>query len=90
MATAVRLPNKAGWALDEAIHLDGDIAEHIEALLDFLEHEREVARNRFDTKAQLRIADATTALARLSQASGRLATLHRLARVNEYDRRFEQ
>ena len=87
MVTSVRLPNKAGWALDEAIQLDGDIAEHIATLLDALEHEREVAKHRYDTKAQLRIADAMTALARMQQATGRLATLHRLARANQYDGR---
>lgn len=87
MATKVRVPNKAGWALDEAIELDAEMAELLCELLDWLEVEGEIARNKFDTKAQLRIAKALHALARLKFHQGRLVVLHRLARQNEYDKR---
>jgi hypothetical protein len=60
---------------------------HDAVILTLIENERRAAKNRYDTKAQLRMADAVAALAQLQQATSRIATLHRLARSNEYDRR---
>lgn len=88
MATAVRPPNKVIWALDEAIaEHDPEIAERFEELLNRIEQEKEQARRRYDKAAQLRLADMAITLARLQQHTSRLASLHRQARANQYDRR---
>lgn len=88
MATAVRPPNKVIWALDEAIEEhDPEIAEQFEELLNRIEQEKEQARRRYDKAAQLRLADMAITLARLQQHTSRLASLHRQARANQYDRR---
>lgn len=88
MATKVRVPNKASWSLDEAIlEHDPEMAELLRRLFDWLEVEGEKARDRYDTKAQLRIAEAAHTLARLQYHQSRLVVLHRLARQNEYDKR---
>ena len=82
-----RLPNKAGWALDEAIDdHDPAIAELLERLVDQVEAEKSSAENRFDKTARLRMAELLLTLTRLQQHSARLATIHQLARRNEYDR----
>ncbi len=88
MATAVRPPNKVIWSLDEAIaEHDPAIAEGLEELLNRIEQEKEQARRRYDKAGQLRLADMAIALARLQQHTSRLASLHRQARSNQYDRR---
>jgi len=49
MSTPARLPNKAGWALDEALQEhDPAIACLLDDLIRHLEHEREAARSRYD------------------------------------------
>ena len=88
MSTKVRPPNKVIWALDEAIaEHDPDIAELLERLLTALEREDEAARARFDKAARLRLAESFAVLARLQGHTARLASLHRQARANEYDKR---
>lgn len=88
MATAVRPPNKVIWALDESIEEhDPAIADGMEELLNRIEAEKEHARRRFDRAGQLRLAELIAVLARLQQHTGRLASLHRQARSNQYDRR---
>lgn len=88
MATAVRPPNKVIWALDEATdEHDPDIAELLTDLLNRIEKEKEQAQRRYDKAAQLRLADMAITLARLQQHTGRLASLHRQARTNQYDKR---
>ena len=88
MATAVRPPNKVIWALDEAIdEHDPAIAEQLEQLLNRIEQEKEQAKRRYDKVGQLRLADMAITLARLQQHTSRLASLHRQARGNQYDRR---
>lgn len=87
MSTPARLPNKAGWALDEALQEhDPAIACLLDDLIRHLEHEREAARSRYDKAALIRQGDALLTVNRLQQHTGRLATLHRLARTNQYDR----
>lgn len=87
MATKVRIPNKAGWALNEALNEhDPEIAELMGMLLDQIQREREAAANRFDKSALLRLADMTATVAMLQRHISRLATIHWLARNNEYDR----
>ena len=82
-----RLPNKAGWALDEAItDHDPAVAELLEELVNQVETEKAAAEHRFDKTARLRIAEMLLTLARLQQHSARLATVHQLARHNDYDR----
>lgn len=84
---ANRLPNKAGWALDEAIdEHDPAIAELLERLVNQVEMEKAAAENRFDKTARLRIAELLLTLTRLQQHSARLSTIHQLARRNMYDR----
>lgn len=76
------------WALDESIdEHDPAIADGLEDLLNRIERETEHARRRFDKAGQLRLAELVTVLARLQQHTGRLASLHRQARANQYDRR---
>ena len=88
MTTKVRPPNKTLWALDEAIgEHDPDVAELIERLLTLLEREDEAARARFDKVTRLRLGEGFAVLARLQGHTGRLASLHRQARANEYDKR---
>lgn len=88
MATAVRPTNKVIWALSEAIEEhDGEIAELLGELVDRLESEQGIARQRFDKAGQLRVAEMVLLVARLQGHTGRLASLHRQARGNEYDRR---
>ncbi len=87
MATKVRPPNKTLWALDEAIEHDTDAAELLEQLLTQLEREQEEAKRRFDKAGQVRLAGAFVTLARLQAHQARVASLHRQARNNEYDRR---
>lgn len=88
MTTKVRPPNKVIWALDEAIaEHDPDVAELLERLLTQLEREDEAARQRFDKVTRLRLAESFAALARLQGHTARLASLHRQARANEYDKR---
>lgn len=87
MATALRATNKVIWAMQEAIALDAEIAEGLGALLDRLEGEQAAARNRFDKAGQLRVAEMVLMLARVQAATGRLASLHRQTKANEYDRR---
>lgn len=88
MSTKVRPPNKVLWALDEAIaEHDPDIAELIERLLTLMEREEEAARARFDKATRLRLGESFAALARLQGHTARLASLHRQARANEYDKR---
>lgn len=88
MSTKVRPPNKVLWALDEAIdEHDPDVAELIEKLLTLMEREDEAARARFDKATRLRLAESFAALARLQGHTARLASLHRQARANEYDKR---
>jgi chromosome segregation ATPase len=88
MATAVRPPNKVLWSLDEAItEHDPAIAEQLEELLNRIEQEKEQAKRRYDKAGQLRLADMAISLARLQQHTSRLASLHRQARSNQYDRR---
>lgn len=87
MTTKVRVPNKAGWALDEALEHDPDIAELLEQLLNQIERERAAAKNRYDKNAQLRLADLMHTAAQLQRLCSRLAALHHLARQNEYDKR---
>jgi len=87
VSTKVRPPNKVLWALDEAIdEHDPDVAELLERLLTLLEREDEAARARFDKAARLRLAESFAVLARLQGHTGRLASLHRQARANEYER----
>lgn len=88
MATALRATNKIIWAMDEAIaEHDGEVAELLTALTNRLEQEQEIARRRFDKGAQLRISEAFLLIARIQAHAARLASLHRQARANEYDRR---
>lgn len=88
MSTKVRPPNKVIWALDEAIaEHDPDVAELLERLLTQLEREDEVARSRFDKTTRLRLMESFAVLARLQGHTARLASLHRQARANEYDKR---
>lgn len=88
MSTKVRPPNKVLWALDEAIaEHDPDVAELVERLLATLEREEEAARARFDKAARLRLTESFAVLARLQTHTARLASLHRQARANEYDKR---
>ena len=88
MTTKVRPPNKTLWALDEAIaEHDPDVAELLERLLTQLEREDEAARQRFDKVTRLRLAESFAVLARLQGHTARLASLHRQARANEYDKR---
>jgi cell division septum initiation protein DivIVA len=88
MVTAVRATNKVIWAMDEAIQEhDGEVAELLSELTNRLEREQVIARNRFDKAAQLRVSEAFLLIARLQGHAARLASLHRQARVNEYDRR---
>ena len=88
MVTKIRPPNKTIWALDEAIaEHDADAAELVDQLAHYLEREEEMAKRRFDKDARLRIGEAALALTRLQLHLSRLATLHRLARANEYDKR---
>ncbi len=87
MSSRVRVPNKAGWALDECL-TDHDPAVNclLDDLIRHIECEREAARSRYDKPALIRQGDMLLAVTRLQQHAGRLATLHRLARANEYDR----
>lgn len=88
MATAVRATNKVIWAMDEAIQEhDAEVAELLSELTNRLEREQVIARNRFDKAGQLRVSEAFLVVARLQAHVARLASLHRQARVNEYDRR---
>ena len=88
MSTKVRPPNKVIWALDEAIaEHDPDVAELLERLLTLMEREEEAARARFDKTTRLRLAESFAVLARLQGHTARLASLHRQARANEYDKR---
>ena len=87
MATAVRSPNKVIWAMDEAIEHDADAAELLDSLINALERESEEARRRFDKTTQVRLGQAFVTLSRLQAHTARLASLHRQARRNEYDRR---
>lgn len=91
MTTRVRVPNKAGWALDEClIHHDPDLAELLVRLLDQIEREKEIAINRFDKNAQLRLAELLMTVAKLQIHFSRLTRLHQLARCNEYDKHTEE
>lgn len=91
MTTPVRVPNKAGWALDEClIEHDPELAELLVQLLAQMEKEREIAINRFDKNAQLRLADLLMTVAKLQIHFSRLTRLHQLARHNEYDRHEEK
>jgi hypothetical protein len=88
VSTKVRPPNKVIWALDEAIaEHDPDIAELLERLLTLMEREDEAAKARFDKATRLRMAESFAVLARLQGHTARLASLHRQARANEYDKR---
>jgi hypothetical protein len=87
MATKVRPPNKVLWALDEAIEHDTETAELLTQLLHALERENEEAKRRFDKGTQVRLGQAFVTLAKLQMHTGRLASLHRQARNNEYDKR---
>jgi hypothetical protein len=88
VSTKVRPPNKVIWALDEAIaEHDPDVAELLERLLTLMEREEEAARARFDKTTRLRLAESFAVLARLQGHTARLASLHRQARANEYDKR---
>jgi hypothetical protein len=87
MTTAVRPPNKVLWAMAEAIEHDADAAELLDQLVTTLERENEEAKRRFDKAGQMRLGQAFVTLARLQQHTARLASLHRQARANEYDRR---
>jgi hypothetical protein len=87
MATAVRPTNKILWAMAEAIEHDADVAELIETLINLLEKEKEQATQRFDKAGRLRLAEGFATLARLQSHTARIASLHRQARGNEYDRR---
>ncbi len=88
MATAVRPPNKVLWALTECIdEHDPEIAERFEELLNRIEQEKEQAKRRFDKAGQLRLAEMVVTLAHIQQHTSRLASLHRQARSNQYDKR---
>lgn len=87
MATAVRATNKVIWAMDEAIEHDGEVAELLGELVNRLEGEQGAARQRFDRAGQLRVSELVLVVARLQGHTGRLASLHRQARGNVYDRR---
>lgn len=88
MATAVRATNKIIWAMAEAIdEHDADIAELLSKLLTGLETEKETAKRRYDKGGQLRIAECISTVARIQNHTARLASLHRQAKANEYDRR---
>lgn len=85
--TTTRIPNKAGWALDECLtEHDPDIAELLVRLVNYVERERELAANRYDKNTLLRLADVLLAVALLQVHFSRLARLHSLARCNDYDR----
>lgn len=88
MPTALRATNKVIWAMDEATaEHDAEIADLLTTLTNRLEQEQEIARRRFDKSAQLRISEAFLLIARIQGHAARLASLHRQARANEYDRR---
>lgn len=88
MATKVRPTNKNIWAMDEAIDdHDPDIAELLEQLMSGLEGEKEMAQRRYDKAAQIRILEIYMLAARIQTHTARLASLHRQARNNEYDKR---
>lgn len=88
MATRVRPTNKNIWAMDEAIdEHDPDIAELLDQLMTGLEAEKEMAQRRFDRAAQIRILEMHMLAARIQTHTGRLASLHRQARTNQYDKR---
>lgn len=88
MSTTVRVPNKAGWALDEIIaDHDPEIAELLTQLVQLIECEKEAAKSRYDQKAQLRIGDQLLVVTKLQASLLRVMHLHRLARNNEYDKR---
>lgn len=87
MTTALRVPNKAGWALDECLaEHDPELAELLTQLVDQVERERQLAANRYDKNTLLRLADMLLTVALLQVHVSRLARLHLLARHNEYDR----
>lgn len=88
MATKVRPTNKNIWAMDEAIdEHDPDIAELLEELMTALEGEKQMAQRRYDKAAQIRIMEIYMLAARIQTHTGRLASLHRQARNNQYDKR---
>jgi chromosome segregation ATPase len=88
MATAVRPTNKVIWGMTEAIEdHDADIAELLQELMSGLEGEKEMAKRRFDKVAQIRVLELYMLAARIQTHTSRLASLHRQARNNEYDRR---
>lgn len=84
----MRAPNKVIWALGEALEEhDPAIAELLAELVVHLEVEKEAAEARFDTKGRLRVAEMLLTAIKLQTHTSRLETIHRLARMNEYDRR---
>lgn len=87
MAANTRPPNKVIWALDEAMEHDATLGELLDVLIDQMETEKIAAESRFDTKGRLRLSEMLLTVVRMQQETGRLETLHRLARKNEYDRR---
>lgn len=87
MGTNTRPPNKVIWALGEAMEHDATLGELLDVLIDQLETEKIAAEGRFDTKARLRLSEMLLTVVRMQQEISRLETLHRLARMNEYDRR---
>jgi len=88
VGTKTRVPNQAGWALDEILdEHDPEINELLAVLIDQVQREKEAAENRFDTRGRLRIAEVGFTLMQLQYHLGRVQKLHRMARANEYDRR---
>lgn len=87
MTTNTRIPNKAGWSLDECLtEHDPDIAELVRQLLSQIERERVAAASRYDRNMLLRLADILLVVAKIQFHISRMARLHQLARRNEYDR----
>lgn len=88
MVTAVRPTNKVIWGMNEAIaEHDPQIASLEADLMAGLEAEKRDAGRRFDKGQQLRIMEIYVLAARIQTHTGRLASLHRQARANEYDKR---
>jgi len=88
MVTAVRPTNKVIWGMDEAItEHDPSVASLLADLMAGLEAEKREASRRYDKGAQLRIMEIYVLAARVQTHTSRLASLHRQARANEYDRR---
>lgn len=81
------IADNAARALDECIEdHDPKIDKALHEIVRWIDEERRRCEERLDTPRRARLGDLSFIAVQLQQATHRIATLHQLARRNQYDR----